>query len=153
MHTHVPPSAPVSFPGSKSLGVRPLLPLPSPSLKHYVIFCTRAAFSTTNTHTHQFRPHNSTSHTTTQKPVPSLPTYIPTLPPTHTPTHPHTHLLKRSVNLLQQSWFLLLKEHPQLSSNVHVHHTKKIDGGGTHSRISGSKCLFDEVNMRLDVDT
>ena len=39
-----------------------------------------------------------------------------------------TYLLKGSVDLLQEGWLLVLEEHPQLGSDVHVDRGEEVDG-------------------------
>ena len=42
------------------------------------------------------------------------------------------HLFKSLVDLFQESRFLVLEEHPQLSSNIHVHCTEEVYSRRAH---------------------
>ena len=64
-----------------------------------------------------------------------------------------TYLFKSRVYLLEQGQFLLLKEHPELGTQVQVDHPQQVDSGRTHSWVRRSKCLLDEVNEGLDVQS
>ena len=62
------------------------------------------------------------------------------------------YLFKSLIDLLEQCWFLILKEYPQLSSYVHEDDSQQVDGCGTDGWVSGTKRLLHIVNMWFHVN-
>jgi hypothetical protein len=61
------------------------------------------------------------------------------------------HLFKSLVDLFQESRFLVLEEHPQLSSNIHVHCTEEVYSRRAHCGASKKNLIRQNLELFVNI--